>query len=169
MWLLFLQLHRTSFYRQPVNWKLMAVNPSKVWQEDMKLPRLCVLVCVLFTSGCPAVSSVWTRWRPPSERSPSSPYCTVHTGWESLAKRHTQSCKSIALWGAKCVFFVQSDGGVRHLRCLRTRAPVLVWCCCSLCSGCSWTAGCWPSCVSCSPQPVGTHNLILANHESLAN
>lgn len=40
-----------------------------------------------------------------------------------------------------------------YLHCLRTRVWALVCCYCSPCFGCSWTAGCWPSCASHSTQP----------------
>lgn len=119
---------------------------SRIWVNVC----VCACVCVIFTSGCPAASSVWTRWKPPSGRCPSSPYCTVHTGLKILdtherLKLHQPQFK-------RCLWMCAERQRARHLRCPRTRVPVLAWCCCSRCSGCSWTAGCWLSCVSCSPQ-----------------
>lgn len=120
------------------------------------LKNLCqrVYVCIIFTSECPAASSVWTRWRPPSGRCPSSPYCNVHTGLKILDTRHAWRLKWHQSLFKMCLRVCAERQCARHLHCPRTRAPVLAWCCYSRCSGCSWTAGCWPSCVSCSPQPA---------------
>lgn len=53
-----------------------------------------------------------------------------------------------------------------HLHCLRTRVWAQVWCCCSQCSGCSWTAGCWPSYVSHSPQPGRRQKSLTLRHSN---
>ena len=119
-------------------------------------------------------------WRPRSQRCPSSLYCNGHTGLKSLVTRqrkekelflnYSKHCKALYIYvyisGTKpfmhgiltitlTIWFVSSlvCACTPHLHCPRTRAWVLVWCCCSPCSGCSWTAGCWPSCASRSPPP----------------
>lgn len=58
----------------------------------------------------------------------------------------------------------QSAECICHLHYPMTRVSALVWCCCSRCSGCSWTADCWPSCVSHSLQPEGRHESPFKPH-----
>lgn len=75
--------------------------------QSNSLPK-CVCMCVIFTSECPAVSSVCMWWRPQSGQCPSPLYCTLHTGLGILDTRWTRTCKlRFCLLFSLCARFVR--------------------------------------------------------------